>query len=202
MVKITSPSNMSAALAEEWDKVDIHGAAKAKRRVEKAIEQIDDLGLDGVVPPKNTAWSKTHACAAAKAKEAGELKSTISHLAAATAGKKTGEDRKDRKKKAGDDGGRTGGGGAAKRSKYVGDVLAPEGMASLDICPDSSRDRMTKAPCGQSYRDGLACRFGKKCRFNHKPINDLCLKDQKAWVRKILTTPSLQFNPVTVNASI
>ena len=201
---LASPANIRAAIAQNWGGLDLKKPIKALKRMTKAVDQLEDFGDEGHLMAMLGSFSETHDYMIANAKEADKLKASIELLTGEKSeGNKAGGDRKDSKKKAGKgtDKGKGGKGTAgAKRSKKVGDIIVEGDMMAKEMCPD--RSQLTKRACGQAMRQGGHCRFGSNCEFNHKPINELCVKDQKAWVRKILTTPTLRFNPDTVDARI
>ena len=179
------------------------------------MEQIEEFGDEGILPAKLTSFSKTHDYKAAQAKAAAALKEAMSQLTPTSSGKPRAEDRDKRKKSSSGDGGGGGGGSGGdgggggggdasggKRPKTGGDIIVTGDLSSRDMLPDYRDNKMTKPPCGQAMRDGAYCKWKGKCKFNHSPINNLCSKDKKAWVRKVLTTPNLRFNPATVAESI
>ena len=201
---ITTPKNFSAAHRKDWGAIDIAKPLKILKRLEAAVEQIEEFGDDGILPAKHTSFSKTHDYRAAKAKADAALKAAMSQLTPTSSGKPRA-DGHDKRKKPASGGGGGGGGDAAgggKRSKTVGDIIVTGDMTSKAMCPDHRNNKMTKQPCGQAMRNGATCKWKGRCEFNHTPIDELCSKDQKAWVRKILTTPNLRFNPATVKESI
>ena len=208
MKSLASPANIRAALAGKWGDVDLRKPIKALQRMMKAVDQIEEFGEEGHIPKTLSSFMGTHDYLLVRAMEEDKLKASIEEVTGeASGGKKAGDDRKDSKKKAGkgaDKGAGKGkgdkGGAGAKRAKKVGDVIVDGDMTAKEMCPDSRQ--LTRKACGQAMRLGGHCRFGKKCEFNHKSINELCVADQKAWVRKIITTPGLRFNPETVDARI
>ena len=205
---IADPHNICAALSKDWASVNIDAAVKAEARMLKAVDQFSELGEDGLLPQKPTSWSKTHSYAAFKTRKSDSLKadlnaqveSGLAHLTTDSPRKKGGEERKKKKPERE----RGGDGGGQKRAKNAGKIIVTGDLSSKAILPEWEGGKMTgnKAPCGQFYRNGATCRWGKDCCFNHTPINNLCSKDQKAWVRKILTTPGVCFNPDLVKASV
>ena len=204
MSSLASPSNVRAALAGKFDEVDLKKAMRALKRMAKAVDQLEEFGEDGYIPKTLASFTSTHDYMLANAKEEDKLKASIEEVTGEqSGGKKVGDDRKDSKKKAGkgaDKGAGKGKGDKAKRAKKVGDIIVEGDMTAKEMCPDGRQ--LTKKACGQAMRLGGHCRFGKNCEFNHKSINELCVADQKAWVRKIITTPGLRFNPETVDARI
>ena len=53
-------------------------------------------------------------------------------------------------------------------------------------------------PCAPYYRDGQICRHPDRCRYCHKPIDELSPESQKLWIAHVKSNSSLSFNPKRV----
>ena len=204
---IASPTNVTAALAEDWESVDGSAALKVLKRGEHALDAFKELSELGILPTESATFCKTHKYAAIVAKKASDFNDQVNKTVAerladdhgSSPRKKAGTTDAQRKRKQSPTNS-----GTERNSKNhkasEGAILVTGNIGGKAVCPPVAK--LTEEACGIYHTDGTVCRWGRRCKYSYVDINDLGTQDQKAWVRHILTNPNLRFNPDMVNARI
>ena len=180
------PSNITAAMIWDWAAVDTRNALITAEVHSAQLTRLDDFTNEGIELGKTKRFLKS-SFKIAKDKEAEE------RIVRKAGGRKCGNDDRDP-----DNRGK--GTGRDKIQRGQGSKKGQVKYARSGKLPLPAAGTLAKTPCGAHYREGVSCRFGSKCKFDHTPINDLPETCQRVWVRHVNNTPDLSFTSEVSNA--
>ena len=173
------PSNILAAMEWKWSAVDTRNALITAEVHASLLARIDDFTNEGIELGKTKRYM-TSTFKLAKDREAEDR-----------IVRKVGGRKRDSHARNADGRGKSA--GRDKDAKRQRSTKGQVKYARSGKLPLPAAGTLAKAPCGAHYREGVAYRFGSKCKFDHTPINNLPEACQRVWVRHVNNNPDLSF---------
>ena len=192
------PMNVRLAHSEQWDRVDTSSLVRATKTLTEDLSCLRDF-IDGDVLAPNELYLNSPD---KKALDDRDHRMRVAEVRATLAWHEPqGSRRLDNPRTQPD---------PKRHALTVRDRPAVQQDKAGDVVYKGAERRMPtpditvkgKRPCGAWYRDGIFCRFGADCKFDHTPVDKLPSDAQKAWIAVVKGTDQMSFHPSRVTIGI